>query len=210
MDIVRVPKSDCDCWIQDFGMGDNGNTEFGMSVYRASDLLLRHNRCLFHGAAILWQNKAWLFAADSGIGKSTQLKHWTQLYPDEVQIINGDKPILRLEENGSISVYPSPWKGKEEWGDDTLAAPLGGIIILKQGKENRIELLQPAACAARILSLFFSSFETKDIIEMLCRFEESLIDRNPVWRLTNLGDLNAAVLTHDTLSKWLEKNNWFN
>ena len=23
MDIVRVPKSDCDCWIQDFGMGDN-------------------------------------------------------------------------------------------------------------------------------------------------------------------------------------------
>ena len=197
--LVRVPKSDCDCWIKEYGRIDNGNTEFGMSVYRASDKLLRFNCCLIHGAAILWRGKSWIFCADSGTGKSTQVKHWLTLYPNEMKIMNGDKPILRIEEDGSITVHPSPWKGKEGWGDDMISAPLGGIIVLKQTKYNRISQIGQLQCTARILSFFFSSFETEQTIRMLCRFEEKLFENVQIWRLENLGDFDSARMTHDFL-----------
>lgn len=198
-DVVRVPVSDCDCWIRDYGMKDDGNTEFDMSVYRTSDHLLRHDCCIIHAAAFLWRGRAWLFAADSGTGKSTQLRLWKSLYPGEISVMNGDKPILRREEDGAVTVHPSPWKGKEVWGDDTLSAPLGGIILLRQGKENCIEALQPIHIAAKLLSLFFSAFDTEDTLHRLCRFEETILRYVPVWQLTNLGDPDSARLTHDVI-----------
>ena len=196
---VRVPKSDCDCWIRDYGMGDDGNTEFGMSVYRASDALLSSGRVILHAAAMLWQGKAYLFSADSGTGKSTQLRRWLQLYGHEVKIINGDKPILHSEGNGRFTVHSSPWKGKEEWGEDTLSAPLGGIILLKQGPENKISRLPSSRAAACLLPQFFSSFENRKHLFMLCRLEETLLSETPVWLLVNKGDAASAKLTRETL-----------
>ena len=196
---IRVPASDCECWIRDYGMQDDGNTEFGMSAYRASDALLRYDRCVIHAAALLWRGKAWLFAADSGVGKSTQLRLWKELYGDEVRILNGDKPILCRESDGTLRVYPSPWKGKEEWGNDALSAPLGGMILLKQGRENVISRSVPVEMAARLLSFFFSSFEEEETIRALCRMETAILHSVPVWKLVNLGDAASARLTHDTL-----------
>ena len=196
---MRVPKSDCDCWIQDYGMADNGNTEFGISVYRASDALLSSGRVIIHAAAMQWQERAYLFSADSGTGKSTQLRRWLELYGHEVKIINGDKPILRLEEDGHFTVHPSPWKGKEEWGDDSLSAPLGGIILLKQGADNKMSRLSSSRAAACLLPQFFSSFESRMYLSMLCRLEEALLSKTPVWQLVNKGNAASAELTHETL-----------
>ena len=180
-------------------MADDGNTEFGMAVYRASDALLHENRCVIHAAAFLWHERAYLLAADSGVGKTTQIKNWMALYNTETQIINGDKPILRKECDGTVTVHPSPWKGKEEWGDDTLSAPLGGIIILQQGNKNTIQHLAPAYIVARLLSYCFSSFETSESIHALCQMEDAILRSTPVWRLVNKGDLASTRLIHDTL-----------
>ena len=202
-DPVRVSRADCEYWIREYGMKDDCDTEFGMSVYRASDRLVRTGRCVVHGAAMLWKGKAWLFMADSGTGKSTQLRHWKALWPEEVLIINGDKPVLRLEDGGTFTVHPSPWKGKEEWGDDSLSAPLGGIILLKRSRENRIERLTPAGCAARLLSLFFCSFEDKETLDRVCALEEKILSSVPVWRLENIGDEESSGLTRETLLSFL-------
>lgn len=40
---------------------------------RLADLLLSHDRCLFHSAAMVFREQAYLFAAPSGTGKTTQL-----------------------------------------------------------------------------------------------------------------------------------------
>ncbi len=203
---VRVPRSDCEYWIREYGMKDDCDTEFGMSVYRASDRLIREDRCIVHGAAMLWKGKAWLFMADSGTGKSTQLRHWKDLWPEEVRILNGDKPVLRLEDDGTFTVHPSPWKGKEEWGDDSLSAPLGGIILLRRAKENHLERLSPVGCAARLLSLFFCSFDDKETLDLLCILEEKVLSSVPVWRLDNLGDEDSSRLTHEALLSWCNKD----
>lgn len=39
---------------------------------RVCDALLPYGRILFHGAAILWRGRAWIFTANSGTGKTTQ------------------------------------------------------------------------------------------------------------------------------------------
>ena len=197
--MVAVPETDCECWIRDHGMRDDGYTEFGLSISRASDMLSRTGRCMFHAAAFVLEGRAYLLAADSGTGKSTQLGHLREAYGDGIRVINGDKPVLRLEADGTVTVHPSPWKGKEEWGDDALSAPLGGTILLKQGRENRMERLPAVYCAARLLSLMFSAFESEGDVRALCRIEEGMLRTAPVWRLVNLGDAASAMLLHDTI-----------
>ena len=97
--VIRIPLSDCGEWIRNYGMQDDGNTEFGKSVDRASDAMLHCGKAVIHASAIKWKGKALLFTADSGTGKSTQVKQWISLFKGEVEIINGDKPILQMEED---------------------------------------------------------------------------------------------------------------
>lgn len=200
--MITVPESDCECWIRDYGMKDDGNTEFGLSISRASDALSHTGRCLIHAGAFQMDGKAYLLAADSGTGKSTQLKHLLSLYGNDIRVINGDKPILRIEPDGMVTVCPSPWKGKEAWGDDTLTAPLGGVILLKQGRENHMKRLLPIDCAAQLLSLMFSAYEKEEDLRALCRIEERILQTVPVWRLVNLGDRASSELLHRTIREW--------
>ena len=116
---------------------------------RVSDALLPYGRILFHGAAILWRGRVWVFTANSGTGKTTQYMLWKLCFGSEVKILNGDKPLLEFREGG-ILVHPSPWRGKEGLGS-LDAAPLGGIILLEQSEENRMRRLLPAEAAGPLL-----------------------------------------------------------
>ena len=202
-DAVYVPESDYypRKWFS--GVPENAYSEYSMSVYRASDALLSYGRCAFHAAAILWRGKALLFAADSGVGKSTQLRYWKAMNGEDVRILNGDKPLLHFEDNGRITVYPSPWKGKEGWGDDSISAELGGVILLQQGNDNSIKLLRPVDAAAPILRCFFSTMETVSSLDKICEFENLLLSAVPVWKLTNKGDADSALITRNTILETL-------
>lgn len=197
---IRVPERDIKEWTGKWGRIDDSYTEFGLSVYRTSDHLLAYERCAFHAAAILWHERAFLFTAPSGTGKSTQLKNWIQLYPADTKIMNGDKPILGAEKD-TIWVFPSPWKGKERLGDDSIKAPLGGIIFLRQSDQNKIRRLDPYESVALLLERFLCTVESEQIVQSMCRLEEKIISSVPVWKLENTGDLESTRLVHDTLIK---------
>ena len=154
---------------------------------------------------LLHLDKAWLFSAPSGTGKTTQYRQWRRLYHDEVKIINGDKPILQFCDDGTIMVHPSPWKGKERMAS-MLKAPLGGIIYLQQGKENTIERMDSLEAAEPIYRQFLYMPETEEAVRRVCRMEDKLLRNIPVWKLVNKGDAQSAELTHHTLTKWLEEN----
>ena len=169
-----------------------------------SNALLPYRRCIFHGTAFLWQGRAWLFSAPSGTGKTTQFRQWRKLYREEVRILNGDKPILEYTDDGQIMVHPSPWKGKERWGG-MQKAPLGGIIYLEQGKENKITRMKSQEAVIPIYKQFLFLPETGEAIHAVCQLEDVLLRNIPVWKLVNLGDAASARLTHDVLLKYLEK-----
>ena len=200
---VYVPQEDFDYFAKTWNIPCIPYSEYSLSVYRACDRLLKHKRCIFHGAAFLWKDKAYVFTAKSGTGKSTQLSHWMNLYGDEVQIMNGDKPVFVLNQEG-ITVMPSPWKGKEGLGNDSLSAPLGGIILLEQGKTNSIQKIYPQQSVPRLLQRILFTADTKEHVLSAAEIIEGIVTSVPVWNLINTGDTESAEMTYEALRKELE------
>lgn len=104
---------------------------------RVSDYILEHkNGTLFHGSAIEYGGKAYVFTAKSGTGKSTHAGLWRELLGDRAKMINDDKPIVRIIDGKPI-IFGTPWKGKHGLGG-TDSAPIKAICKLVQAKENAI------------------------------------------------------------------------
>lgn len=171
---------------------------------KVSDKLIEYDCIVFHAAAFVWSGRAWLLSAPSGTGKSTQYALWKTLYGEKVQMLNGDKPILKKNSNG-FSVHPSPWAGKENMGQN-ITAPLGGIIFLEQCNENSICRLTPAQAVGRVLVQFVFSRDNECQVRAVCRLEEEMLNSIPVYLLKNRGDFDSARLCHDFLEREEIKN----
>ncbi len=181
-----------------YAEADIKNIELYALAAAASNKLLPFNRVFFHGAAFLWQGKAWILTAPSGTGKTTQYALWKKLYGEEIRLINGDKPILSVDDAGKTEVYSSPWCGKEHMYQQ-LKAPLGGMIYLKRAKENRIFRLQKSEAAIPLYHQFIFSPDETAAVSKVCELEEKLLTSCRIWLLENRGDEASAEMTHDYL-----------
>lgn len=181
--------------------------EFESLMLATGNELLLHRRALYHGAALLWKGLAWILTAPSGTGKTTQLRHWKVLLNSEAKVINGDKPLLVMKEDGAILACSSPWRGKEKHGIRGLCAPLGGIILLEQGDRNVITRLAAADAVVPLFTEFISCPENEEQIRCQAKMLDQILRKLPVWKLVNLGDRESAVLTLLTLKRYLEETN---
>ena len=202
VDCITVQEEDVSYWMNQWKVSDYAYSEFVYSCSYACDVLMKHSRIVMHGAAFRWNQQAYLFTAPSGTGKTTQLNHWRTLFENEVKVMNGDKPILEVHDN-EVIVHPSPWKGKEGIGDDLLAAPLGGIIILQQDQNNMIERLSERDAAGRLFCRFYTTFTSEEEVKTAGRMLEQILNNVPVYLLRNKGDSDSAFMTHEYLLKEL-------
>ena len=144
-----------------------------LCLYREiAEKLPLYDRIVFHGAAIEYGGKAYIFTAPSGTGKTTHIKLWKRYLGDKVKIINGDKPILSLSD-GKITVHGTPYAGKEGW-QTNMSAELGGICFLSRAKDNEITAVSPKDAFTR---LYLQTYKPKteeavrktfEIIRTLC------------------------------------------
>lgn len=125
-----------------------------LCIYRhiAEELPLL-NRFVMHGACLKYGQNAYIFTAPSGTGKTTHLRLWQKHLGDRVSIVNGDKPILKIE-NGVVTAYGTPWAGKENLRTND-SAPLKAICILKRGKQNKIYKVNPREHFATLLNQIY-------------------------------------------------------
>jgi hypothetical protein len=98
---------------------------------------MAHDALLLHAAVIELDGRAIAFSARSGTGKSTHIKLWKNVFGDRVQIVNGDKPIIRFSSDGTPIAYGTPWAGKEGW-QRNVGVPLRSIVILRRGETDRL------------------------------------------------------------------------
>lgn len=97
---------------------------------------------LFHGSAICVDGRTYIFTAPSGTGKTTHSRLWRELLKDhDVRMVNDDKPFLKVEE-GHVTAYGSPWRGKERLGCN-MSAPVEAICSLSRGTKNVIREASP-------------------------------------------------------------------
>lgn len=94
-------------------------------------------RIILHASFIETEKGAVLFTAPSGTGKSTQAELWNKYRGTE--IINGDRASIWKYKNkwwaGGI-----PWSGTSGITKNKKM-PLKAIVILKQGSENKVNIL---------------------------------------------------------------------
>lgn len=201
---VSVTEYEFDEWKK------TGNTidafaEFCLLCEQTSQYLLSFDRCVFHAAAVRFRDRAWLVTAGSGVGKSTQCRYLTELWPEEVSIINGDKPILECREDGAVMVHPSPWNGKEGW-HGAEAAPLAGIFLLRRGQENAIEPVEVKRAVPWIYSSVFQSWQDEDNLRLAARMTEKIVKNAQIWQLTSHEVPDSTKLLYETMCREAERH----
>lgn len=142
-----------------------------LAVYRKiADKMLSFDTLLFHGSAIAVDGAAYLFTAKSGTGKSTHTRLWRETFGDRAYMVNDDKPLLKITDNG-VWVCGTPWDGKHRLSKNTIV-PLKGICILERGTENTIRCISVQEALPMIFQQSHRPLDPMDLTALL-----SLVDK---------------------------------
>ncbi len=169
-----------------------------LCIYRnIAEKLPIFDRFVMHGAAVKHGERAYVFTAPSGTGKTTHLRLWQKYLGDSVCVINGDKPILKIE-NDEVTAYGTAWAGKERLGSNTNAR-LKAICILKRGKENKIYKVDPKEYFAVLLNQIYLPENEKAAKKNLELFSR-LVSLVPVYVLECDMSENAVKTSFEALT----------
>ena len=159
--------------------------------------LILHNGILLHSSAVILDDKAYLFSAPSGTGKSTHTSLWLREFPGS-EILNDDKPAIRIFEDG-IYVYGTPWSGKTDLNLNRKV-PLQGIAFLERGERNSIAPLDSMLALQNLLNQTVRPGE-KETATKLFTLLDQLIRRVPIYKLTCNMEAEAAHVSYEAMSK---------
>ena len=147
---------------------------------------------LFHAAVIEYRGEAIAFTAPSGTGKSTHVKNWRRAFGSDVDIVNGDKPVLRFSPDGTLTAYGTPWSGKEGWSRN-VGRKLKAVVFLERGAENTVEPLSPADAAAPVMNQILLDCDPETVAETLA-LADRMLDTVGLYRLACTPDVESALV----------------
>ena len=163
--------------------------------------LIEHKVIYLHGSLLAVDGKGYLFMAPSGTGKSTHARLWQERFGERVTVINDDKPLVKVHEDGSIWAYGSPWNGKHRIGCNR-SVPLSGIVRLRRGQENVIRKLGEMD-AMKLLYMQTLHFEEKHKMELMLQVIGAIMEHVDFYDLRCNMEPEAAevayegIVTHD-------------
>lgn len=158
-----------------------------LCIYRAiAEKLPLYNRFVMHGAAISFEDKAYIFTAASGTGKSTHIRLWRKAFGNPVGIINGDKPVIEIKDDGTSLVYGTPWAGKERWARN-VCFPLGGVCVLHRAEKNSIKKLSASEALLPIMHQIYLP-KAEHSAQLQLELADKFLQSAPFWSLfCNIG-----------------------
>lgn len=166
-------------------------------IYRnISYQLPKFNAFVFHAALVSVDNQAYAFTAKSGVGKSTHIRLWKELFGEKAQIVNGDKPILRII-NDKVFAYGTPWCGKEGYNINT-SVPLKAICFIERGEVDEIDVFDKSLAARRIIHQIVIP-KTSEATALTLSLLDFTLKNTDVWKLKCTIDINAAKLSYNAM-----------
>lgn len=162
-------------------------------------LAQKHHMAMLHSASFLYQDKAWLFSAPSGIGKSTHTNLWKEHL--QVPLLNGDLNLLALED-GCPVIHGLPWCGTSQICDPGTY-PLGGIILLKQAAEDFVEELSPDAKRLLVLQRLISPMWTPQMLDCNLKLVDELASQIYIARLHCTKEISAVMAIKAGIDSYL-------
>ena len=161
--------------------------------------ILKFNAIFIHSSAIVYKGKAYLFSADSGVGKSTHTRLWIQKFGREnVMIINDDKPVVRYIDNDWYA-YGTPFDGGSGINKN-IRASLGGIVFIERAEENSIINLNKNEVFTRLYKGTIKFSLDSEYAGYMLNTAGKLIEENPFYLLRCNTDIQAAEICEKFLT----------
>ena len=165
---------------------------------KTAEFLFDRDVLMTHGSTVAVDGRAYLFTARCGTGKSTHTRLWRQVFGDRAQMVNDDKPFLKITEDGVLACG-SPWSGKHGL-DNNITVPLQGICILERGKENRIARIPAEEALPMLLHQSYCPLEETKRAQFEALVKQ-LAEKTPLWRMYCNMDPAAAEVSHKAMSE---------
>jgi hypothetical protein len=124
---------------------------------------------LVHASSAVRNGKAFLFSGVSEAGKTTIAR----LAPADVTLLTDEASYVR-KVDGRYFAYGTPFAGEFGEPGKNISAPIAALYLLKKAPENRIDEMDPAEAAQRLLRniLFFArqAEMVRQVFESACAF----------------------------------------
>lgn len=168
-----------------------------LAVYRKiAEKMPEYDTVLFHGSCVAVDGVAYLFAAKSGTGKSTHTRLWRELLGDRAEMVNDDKPLIRVTDEGA-TVYGTPWDGKHRLSSN-IAVPLKALCTLARAEENHIEPVSAVEACPALLQQVYRPGDPVALAKTLTLIDR-LTTKVSLWRLGCNMNIEAARLAYETM-----------
>ena len=196
---VRVNREDLEQEMEKLDRRHSPGYVESICLYRKLCLQMPAFSGLFlHSSVIRTGEQGIAFLAPSGTGKTTHTVLWQQLLGDKMQVINGDKPIVRFRTE-KPEAFGTPWAGKEGlYQKDSVI--LTDLCFLEQATENtcaplsREEALQKIVYQVILPTDLQGAVETLDLLDRLLRSCR-------LWKISCNTELAAAEIAYNTIIK---------
>lgn len=151
--------------------------EYPLGQVLMVSLLSRGRGLMFHALGIEHRGNGYLFAGNSGQGKSTLARLWR----GKGRILNDDRVIVRLVD-GRFWLYSTPWHGTLP--DVTVErAPLTKIFVLSWGEQNHARPLTQAEAICFLLQRAFPPLWSREGMIFTMDFLARLVPAVPCYEL---------------------------
>lgn len=168
-------------------------------IYRKLCLqMLGFGGMFLHCSVIRVADHGIAFLAPSGTGKTTHTTLWQQLLGDAMDVINGDKPIVRFT-TGQPEAFGTPWAGKED------LYTMGSVILtdlcfLERAEENSCTHLTPEEALHPIVHQLILPTDACGAEETLTLLDQ-LLRSCRLWKIRCNMDPDAAKVAYNTIIK---------
>ena len=165
-----------------------------LAVYRKiCEAMVDYDTILMHGSVVAVDGEAFLFTAKSGTGKSTHTRYWREVFGERAVMVNDDKPLLKLTEDGVLACG-TPWDGKHRLSTN-VCLPLKAICILERGETNEITEISPQEA----LPMVFQQTHRPKKLAKYMEIIDKLTQRVKFYRLRCNMSQEAAIVAYEAM-----------
>jgi hypothetical protein len=133
-----------------------------INVYSAFLIHYREG-LLIHSSCVVENGKAWMFAGPSGAGKSTVAE-----LSSPRPVLSDEATYLRVESDGSVTVFDSPFRSELEEPCELSSSKLAGIHFLNQSLDvRRAPISKSDALMGLVGKVFYWRHDRQETAKML-------------------------------------------
>lgn len=159
----------------------------------------RRQTVLLHASCVKRGNGGVAFIGHSGAGKSTHSRLWLQ-HIAGTRLLNDDQPAIRVEADGTIRVYGTPWSGKTHCYR-AESALLKGVFRMVQAPHNRLIPLQPVYLFRELLSSCSMMKSDPVTFRLITSTLAKISSQVPGFLFENLPERDAAMMAFSRIKE---------